>query len=129
MTSTMDSFFAHHGIKGMKWGVRRDEAVLARIAGGRIQGETKDDRQKYKTYKKSTSRKDRKKDRWEARTSRVNHLVETSLKNPKNFVQVGTPGYPTLMSGKEFVNYLSRGGALNPMTTNITDLRLRGDDD
>lgn len=121
----LDDFLEHYGVKGMKWGVSKDEAVLARIGGGRVSGETKADRQKFKDYKKSTSKKERRSDKNEARTTRAQHLVETSLANPRNFVQVGTPGYPTLMRGKEFVDYLSRGGAFNPMTTNITDLQER----
>ena len=60
-----------------------------------------------------------------ARETRAQHLIETSIASPKNFVAVGTPGYPTMMRGQEFVNYLSRGGAFNPMTTNITDLQER----
>lgn len=120
--SLIDNFLAHYGVKGMKWGVRRDEAVLARIAGGRMQGETKEDKKRYKDYKKSTSRKERRKDKREVLNARASHLIETSMANPRNFVEVGTPGYPTLMRGKEFVDYLSRGGAFNPMSTNITDI-------
>ena len=121
----LDNFLEHYGVKGMKWGVTRDEAVLARIGGGRVAGETKADRQKFKEYKKSTSRKERRADKEEVRVTRAKHLIETSLANPKNFVLVGTPGYPTLMRGKEFVDYLGQGGAFNPMTTNITDLQER----
>lgn len=126
MSATSD-FLAHHGVKGMKWGVTRDDAVLARIAGGRVANETKEDRQRFKDYKKSTSRKERRTDRNEAKSARAGYLIEQSLKHPLNFVQVGTPGYPTLMQGKEFVDYLGRGGAFNPMTTNMTDLMLERD--
>lgn len=125
MANEVDDFLAHYGVKGMKWGVRRDDAVLARIGGGKLADETKEEKQAYKAYKKSTSRKERKQDRKLARESRARHLIETSVANPKNFVAVGTPGYPTLMRGQEFVDYLSRGGAFNPMTTNITDLQER----
>lgn len=125
MTGTL----SHYGVKGMKWGVQRDEAVLARIGGRRIQGETKEDRQRYKEYKKSTSRQERKADRYAVMESRAKHVMDVSMKNPYNFVQVGTPGYPTLMSGKEFVEFLSNGNAFNPMDTTVTDLRLRKDAD
>jgi hypothetical protein len=123
--SAINEFLAHYGVKGMKWGVRRDEAVLARITGGKLADETKEEKQAYKAYKKSTSGKERRQDRRGARESLAAHIVETSVANPKNFVKVGTPGYPTLMRGQEFVDYLSRGGAFNPMTTSITNLQER----
>lgn len=31
----VDNFLAHYGVKGMKWGVRRSDAELARASGGR----------------------------------------------------------------------------------------------
>lgn len=123
MEDEIESLY-HYGVKGMRWGKRKDDAVLARIAGRRMVGETKEDRQRYKDYKKTTSRKDRKADRQEAISQYASKLLEDSLANPKNFVQVGTPGYPTLMQGKEFVEYLGRGGAFDPMSTSMTDLKL-----
>ena len=117
----------HYGVKGMRWGERKgaDDAVLARIAGRRKVGETKDEKQRYKDYKKVTSRKERKADKRAAIEDWANKVVNDSITNPKNFVQVGTPGYPTLMRGKEFIDYISKGGAFDPMSTVVTDMQLR----
>lgn len=46
----MDNQLAHHGIKGMKWGVRRTEAQLARA-----RGESLDSSSGTKSKKASTS--------------------------------------------------------------------------
>lgn len=115
---------SHHGIKGMKWGVRRDEAVLARIAGGRIAGETREDRAKYKAYKKATPRAERKADREKVLNQRINGLVKDALKNPNDMYIVGTPGHNTMMVGREFTKYLARGGVFDPLSTGTTGLRL-----
>ena len=69
---------------------------------------------------------DRRADRDTAVREYASKLLEDSLAKPDNFVQVGTPGYPTLMQGKEFVSYLGRGGAFDPMSTVVTDLKLGG---
>lgn len=127
MTEELDNFLAHYGVRGMKWGKRNDEAVLSRIAGYKVRGETKEDKQRFKDYKKSTTRSERKTDKIAVNTTRAQFVLNQSMKSPLNFVQVGTPGYPTLMQGKEFVQFLEKGGAFNPMTTAVTDLRLKKD--
>ena len=126
MSTEAESLY-HYGVKGMRWGKRKgaDDAVLARIAGRRKVGETKEDRQRYKDYKKTTSRKDRKADKQAAIEDWTNKVINDSITNPKNFVQVGTPGYPTMMQGKEFIDYLGKGGAFDPMSTVVTDMKLR----
>lgn len=43
MSDEVDSFFAHYGIKGMKWGVRRSRAELARSRGSSKGEELSDD--------------------------------------------------------------------------------------
>ena len=124
MSTDVDEFLMHFGVKGMKWGVRRDDAVLARIAGRRIQGETKEDRQRYKDYKKSTSRKDRRADRREARLSKANKVVEDALKaRSDDLVSTMTPqGYRQIMTAKDFVTHLSNGGYFDAMSTEVINL-------
>lgn len=124
----VDDFLAHYGVKGMKWGVRRDERLMSRIAGYRPTDETKEERKEgkaaYKEYKKSTSRKERRADKRAIFESRAQAVLDDALKNPLNIMQVGTPGYPTLMQGKEFVDMMGKGGVFNPMTTFVTDMQF-----
>ena len=52
MSLTYDDYLEHYGVKGMKWGVRKDEAVLTRIS-----------RSKNTTYDPTISKADRKAER------------------------------------------------------------------
>lgn len=121
----------HYGVKGMKWGVSRDDAVLARIGGRRMTGQTKTERketdQRYKEYKKSTTRKERKADRAEVAMERGKMILDEALKNPTRLVALGSPsgGAPMLMEGREFVKEMGKGRAFSPMDSAITDLELR----
>lgn len=131
---SVDDALAHYGVKGMKWGVRRDQAILDRISGRRTKavGGTREDRKKltsdankkYKEYKDSTTRKERKADRKQAIAERASWLVDEAMKNPERMIHVsmGQGSVPRLASGKEFVNHLSRGGAFDPKYTDITDI-------
>jgi hypothetical protein len=124
MSTAVGDFLAHYGVKGMKWGVRRDEEMMGRIAGYKARGESAETKARYKEYKKTTSRKQRKADKAAVIESRAQALLDDAMKNPLNIMEVGTPGYPTLMEGKEFVEMLSRGGVFNPMTTHVTDMQF-----
>lgn len=126
MTQTTEDFeLFHYGVKGMKWGTRRGDAVLSRIAGRKMAGETKEEKQEFKDYKKSTSRKERKADRNEAIQERGKYLLDEALKNPTKLVVMREPsGVQALMQGKEFVAKLSSGAAFNPMDTAMTDITL-----
>jgi hypothetical protein len=42
------------------------------------------------------------------------------LKKPETLISLDHgAGYPTVVTGKEFTNYLSRGGAFNVRTTDV----------
>lgn len=133
--SPEDYELVHYGVKGMKWGVQRDESTLRRLAGQhtRARGGTKEERkalnaqakQDWSDYKKSTTRKERRADRKVAIQERGGYLVESALKNPDSLLRLGSPGQvPTLMMGKEFIDNVSKGAAFNPMNVELTDLSI-----
>lgn len=118
----------HYGVKGMKWGVSRDEAMLARIAGRKSSQETVEDKQRYKEYKKSTTRKERRADKREALRARAEHVVAEAADKPQNkLVETKNPrtGLPIIMTGEEFVREVSSGGSFSPMDTYVIDLKKR----
>ena len=49
----------HHGIKGMKWGVRRSKAQLARLSGRKKEDISDEEAKKFKKDVKRTSMLDR----------------------------------------------------------------------
>ena len=128
----------HYGVKGMKWGVTKDEVLLRKIAGDERQlragGGTREERkalnkqskQDWKDYKESTSRSERRSDRRTARSEKMAYLYDTVKNDPAAMVETRDPyGYKTLMTGKEFTTHLENGGALNVPSTEISKFRIR----
>lgn len=128
----------HYGVKGMKWGVTKDEVLLRKIAGDERQlragGGTKEERkalnkqskQDWKGYKESTSRSERRSDRRTARAEKMAYLYDTVKNDPAAMVETRDPyGYKTLITGKEFTTHLENGGALNVPATEISKIRMR----
>lgn len=131
-------FLAHHGVKGMRWGVRNapDEYVLRRMMGqnSRASGATREERKKlnkegkqaWTQYKKNTSRKERNADTKAAYQSKADYLIDAALKNDMTLLQITSPnGIRTLISGKEFISELSAGKAFSPRDTELTGLEIR----
>lgn len=125
---------AHYGVKGMKWGVTRDEATLRRIGGQRTRavGGTKEERKAlsaqaksdWKKYKDSTTRKERRQDRHAVKESKLQYNIDQVMKNPeKTLVNVQTAlKYPVVVTGKEYLTYVSNGGPTDPMRTEIVGI-------
>lgn len=135
---TYDDYLKHYGVKGMKWGVRKDEVLLRKIAGDekrvRLVGGTKEDRKAlnkqakkdWKDYKKSTTRSERRSDRRTARSEKMAYLYDTVKNDPATMVETRDPqGYRTLIAGEAFIKYIESGGALNVPATEISDIRIR----
>lgn len=131
----VEDFLEHYGVKGMKWGVRRDQALLDRIAGrrNRAVGGTRQERkaankkakQDWKDYKSSTTRQERRSDRKAAIESKANFILDKALNSPTTLFEIHTPGnVKTLTTGKALVDHLSAGGAFSPVYTDISDIRL-----
>lgn len=128
-------FLKHYGVKGMKWGVRRDQATLDRLAGGRnlrkAQGreggraEKRQQKSDWKDYKRSTTRKERRTDARQARETKVKHLIEEATKNPRRAIVISSEGsIPTLTTGKQFIDHMMKGGAVDVNATNLTNMEF-----
>lgn len=97
--SEVDSFLAHYGVAGMKWGRRKQHTESRRQYKGRIRAE----RQAF----------DQKK---------LSNVLETSIKKGENvLVSTRIPGQQvkTILTGKEFVAYASRGGMMDAKATDV----------
>lgn len=132
----------HYGVKGMKWGVTRDEVTLRKIAGDErrvgVAGGTKEERkalknevkQEWKDYKKSTTSAERRADRRQAQSEKMAYIYDKVKNDPAAMVETRDPyGYRTLLTGKEFVTHLENGGAINVPATEISSYRMRVDED
>lgn len=130
-----EDFLEHYGVKGMKWGVTRDEAVLRRLSGQRVnlRGAPKEERKAFKEqakkdwkdYKSKTTRKERREDRRRAEEEKLGYILDQVSKDKKTLLQINTPGQmPTLISGKEFVDHLGRGGLVSPKYTELSGFRI-----
>lgn len=128
---TAEEFLEHYGVKGMKWGVTRDEATLRRMQGQRVRarGGTRQERKDlnaqlksdWKSYKKSTTRKERKADARASQQSKADYLVDIATKHSDTaLIQVGLPGGQRIVAtGEEFVEHMALGGAMNAKTSEI----------
>lgn len=134
--SSEDYELFHYGVKGMKWGVVRDEQLLNKIAGrpAKISGGTREERkafnkegkERYKEYKKNTSKKERKEDRRAAMEERGRYLIDHAVKNPdKVLITRDVYGTPTVTQGKTFMENLSRTGMLDVKYTEVTNMTLK----
>ena len=83
----------HFGKKGMKWGVRKEK-------------------QQSNSLGKSNkpSRKEKKQEKQAATIKRGENLVNLALKEPKSLILLNRK---QIVTGKDFVSYLSKGGLLD----------------
>lgn len=102
-----DAFLTHHGVKGMKWGVRNDDS-----SGGNPKSKKppKLTRQQVRAEKKTFYDK------------KANDLT-TEVFTKQNDVLVSVldhrSGITNIVTGKEFATHLANGGWMNVKTTDI----------
>lgn len=90
---------AHYGKKGMHWGVRND------TSGGETRKATKSEKKAHAAQ-------------WDQ--DKANRLVAAAMKDPKILISVKSQElYPTIATGKEFLDHMSSGGLLNVRQSDI----------
>ena len=117
----------HYGVKGMKWGVRKDDHKMNRIAGYKNTDATKAEKkqtdEEVKAYKKATTRSQRKQDIKDIHQSKADYVIDKARKNPKKLVALMEPdGITTILEGSQFIDALGKGASFNPMLAEVTDL-------
>lgn len=131
------SLLWHYGVKGMKWGVRRDQAVLDRLAGRRTRSsaatrserkaDNKAAKQQWKDFKSTTSRKERRGMRREALESRAGYVIDRAMNEDNAYVSLmnSATGQKTIATGHQFIAHLAAGGAFDVKTTEIVTIEQR----
>ena len=109
----------HHGVKGMKWGVRKDR-------GGRSDRRRANDQSagdasgaKPKKQSRRQRRKEGRRARIEAQQARATEVFTQAANNPDSLVKVRTEHGPYILTGQQFVDYVSSGGAFDVSTLDI----------
>lgn len=104
---TTDEFLLHYGIKGMRWGHRKAQDSTSAPSSSPAKP-VKKTRAEKKLAKKEFYEK------------KAQNILSKAMADPEILVALkGTDPYPTIVSGREFVQYLSRGGAFNIRYTDI----------
>ena len=101
MPQDVDSFLEHYGVKGMRWGVRKN-----------VTSSHKKSRREKRAEKKAAKQ--------EFYNKKAQNIIAKSLEDPDTIVSLKTTDvYPTLVTGREFVEYASKGGIFDIRYTDI----------
>ena len=104
MSQDVDAFLEHYGVKGMRWGVRRSS-----------QNETsspKKSRREKRAEKKAAKQ--------EFYNQKAQRIIAKAMEDPDTLVALKTTDtYPTIVTGREFIEYASKGGFFDVKYTDI----------
>ena len=97
----VDSFLSHYGIKGMRWGVRKSSVNTD-------------------PSKKKPTRSEKKAAKKEFYQQKAQRVLTKAMDDPETLINLKTPAtFPSIVSGREFVDYVSRGGAFDIKLTDV----------
>lgn len=111
----MSEDLAHFGVKGMRWGHRKTKDLPSHSGAPKTAEPVK---KKSRKEVRAINRQGRA----EFDQARVDKVLKEAIKKGDNvLIKTNMPydQYPTIMSGKEFTTYLSRGGAFDIRMTDI----------
>jgi hypothetical protein len=115
MTDTqIDDFLEHHGVKGMRWGVRRGNTPSA-PSGRKV----------AKALKKEAQMKTAK-ERQDFYQAKANNILKVASKDPDSLIALRTPNDRVIVTGKEFLNHMAQGGVMDIRATDVYATRPGG---
>ena len=100
----VDNFLAHYGVKGMKWGKRKADDSSS---NGERRLSRKEHRAKVKQERSAFYQK------------KADKLLEEVMNDPDVLVNVRTLNGSMIATGKEFVNFMAKGGVMDIRATDI----------
>ena len=116
---TIADELTHYGVKGMKWGVRKDRDGGSRRGRAKDQSAGDASGAKPKKQSRRQRRQEERRARIEAHQARASEVFEQAANNPESLVKVRTEYGPYILTGQQFVDYVSSGGAFDVKTLDI----------
>ena len=107
-----DEELMHYGVKGMRWGVRRERPDTPKISRRENRRLNREARDKF-------------------RQDKAQKILDTAMKDGSKVMVMGRfnqEAYPTIMSGKEFVTAISKGSSFDVDTIEVIARKNRSGD-
>ena len=101
-----DDYLMHHGIKGMKWGVRRSKSQLARASK---KSSKKADKEEEKSQSKASKSKTSFKKHVKAMSDQELQARINRLRNEQTYKELLAQDQDRMYAGKKFINEVMRG--------------------
>lgn len=113
-----DTFLEHFGVKGMKWGVSRDRN---RPGGADGKSNGSSSKKTAAPEVKKLTRKEVRAEKKQFYLDRSERAAMTALKDKDSLIYTrdAFSNYPTVVTGKEFADFLARGGAFDVKMTQV----------